>query len=242
MAAGQADARLPHRLQADPDLQRLPSRPLSQPNVDAVADGIAEVGGNDGRHRRRHRHAVDTIIFGTGSMSPTPVADRITGAAARTSRTAGPRDEGLPRHHRGRLPEPVPPRSGPNTGLGHNSQVFMIESQIAYVADAIAAADKAGAAALAPTRGPPRTGSTRNCRMTCRPRCGTPAVSTVVSRRARRQPVAVVGAGVRVLDGDQGVQAIKENSFPESGSALPPSQATRQTHDVVQPLDDAPQG
>ncbi len=41
---------------------------------------------------------------------------------------------------------------GPNTGLGHNSVVFMIESQIGYVADAIAAADKAGAAALAPTR------------------------------------------------------------------------------------------
>ena len=41
---------------------------------------------------------------------------------------------------------------GPNTGLGHNSVVFMIESQIRYVADAIAAVDKAGAQALAPTR------------------------------------------------------------------------------------------
>jgi cation diffusion facilitator CzcD-associated flavoprotein CzcO len=41
---------------------------------------------------------------------------------------------------------------GPNTGLGHNSVVFMIESQIHYVADAIAACDKRGAQALAPTR------------------------------------------------------------------------------------------
>lgn len=41
---------------------------------------------------------------------------------------------------------------GPNTGLGHNSVVFMIESQIRYVAAAIAAADDAGASALAPTR------------------------------------------------------------------------------------------
>ena len=32
---------------------------------------------------------------------------------------------------------------GPNTGLGHNSVVFMIESQIRYVAQAIAAVDKA---------------------------------------------------------------------------------------------------
>ncbi|HKP41974.1 MAG TPA: 4-hydroxyacetophenone monooxygenase, partial [Mycobacterium sp.] len=41
---------------------------------------------------------------------------------------------------------------GPNTALGHNSVVFMIESQIRYVADAIATADKYGAQALAPTR------------------------------------------------------------------------------------------
>ena len=41
---------------------------------------------------------------------------------------------------------------GPNTALGHNSVVFMIESQIRYAAKAIAAVDKRGAAALAPTR------------------------------------------------------------------------------------------
>jgi len=41
---------------------------------------------------------------------------------------------------------------GPNTGLGHNSVVFMIESQIRYVADAIKNCDKLGAQALAPTR------------------------------------------------------------------------------------------
>jgi cation diffusion facilitator CzcD-associated flavoprotein CzcO len=41
---------------------------------------------------------------------------------------------------------------GPNTGQGHNSVVFMIESQIGYVAQAISAVDKAGVQALAPTR------------------------------------------------------------------------------------------
>jgi hypothetical protein len=41
---------------------------------------------------------------------------------------------------------------GPNTGLGHNSVVFMIESEIHYVADAIAKCDRLGAQALAPTR------------------------------------------------------------------------------------------
>jgi cation diffusion facilitator CzcD-associated flavoprotein CzcO len=37
---------------------------------------------------------------------------------------------------------------GPNTGLGHNSVVFMIESQIRYVSQAMALADREGAAAL----------------------------------------------------------------------------------------------
>jgi cation diffusion facilitator CzcD-associated flavoprotein CzcO len=41
---------------------------------------------------------------------------------------------------------------GPNTGLGHNSVVFMIESQIHYVGQAIATCDRLGAQALAPTR------------------------------------------------------------------------------------------
>jgi cation diffusion facilitator CzcD-associated flavoprotein CzcO len=41
---------------------------------------------------------------------------------------------------------------GPNTGLAHNSQVFMIESQIHYVAEAIGAANQLHAQALAPTR------------------------------------------------------------------------------------------
>ena len=36
---------------------------------------------------------------------------------------------------------------GPNTGLGHNSIVFMIESQLAYVMDALRTMDARGAAA-----------------------------------------------------------------------------------------------
>ena len=41
---------------------------------------------------------------------------------------------------------------GPNTALGHNSVVLMIESQIDYVAQAIAAVDKRKARALTPKR------------------------------------------------------------------------------------------
>jgi hypothetical protein len=38
---------------------------------------------------------------------------------------------------------------GPNTGLGHSSMVFMLESQLAYVLDALRAMDAAGIDAVA---------------------------------------------------------------------------------------------
>ncbi len=41
---------------------------------------------------------------------------------------------------------------GPNTGLGHNSIIFMIESQIRYAADAIIATAAQGASGLVPSR------------------------------------------------------------------------------------------
>ena len=65
---------------------------------------------------------------------------------------------------------------GPNTALGHNSVVFMIESQIRYVAEAIAAADECGAQALAPTRAA-QDASTTSCSTISPTRCGTPAVA-----------------------------------------------------------------
>ena len=37
---------------------------------------------------------------------------------------------------------------GPNTGLGHNSVVFMIESQIRYISDALKLVDRTGSAAI----------------------------------------------------------------------------------------------
>jgi len=39
--------------------------------------------------------------------------------------------------------------TGPNTGLGHNSQVFMIEAQIRYVTGAVTYARRRGAVQVA---------------------------------------------------------------------------------------------
>ncbi|MEZ0366534.1 flavin-containing monooxygenase [Mycobacterium sp. pUA109] len=99
-------------------------------------------------------HPVDVIVYATGFH----VTDSYTYVDVK-----GPRGEDLVDRwnregvaaHRGVAVADMPNLFfllGPNTGLGHTSVVFMIESQIHYVAEAIAAADKAGAQALAPTR------------------------------------------------------------------------------------------
>ena len=41
--------------------------------------------------------------------------------------------------------------SGPNTGLGHSSMVFIIESQVAYAVDALRKMRAAGVASVEPT-------------------------------------------------------------------------------------------
>ena len=97
---------------------------------------------------------------------------------------------------------------GPNTGLGHNSVVFMIESQIRYVAAAIAAADKAGAQALAPTRAAQDRFNDELQDDLSDHGVEHRRLPQLVSRRTRRQPLAVVGLGLGVLAGDPEFQAV----------------------------------
>jgi cation diffusion facilitator CzcD-associated flavoprotein CzcO len=114
----------------------LPS--LAQPNVEVVAAGLAEVRERSVVAADGSEHEVDTIIFGTGfHVTDVPVADRITGrgGVALKERWAG----GM-KAYKGTAVTGFPNLFllvGPNTGLGHSSQVFMIESQVAYVVDAV---------------------------------------------------------------------------------------------------------
>ena len=103
---------------------------------------------------------------------------------------------------------------GPNTALGHNSVVFMIESQIRYVAQAIAAVDKSGARALAPT--PRRAGRVQR-RIAGRPRqdgVEHRRLPELVPGRARRQPHAVERHDLAVLAGDPPVQDARSTRSP----------------------------
>jgi cation diffusion facilitator CzcD-associated flavoprotein CzcO len=111
---------------------------LGRENVELVADGIAEVREHsivtaDGTERE-----VDAIVFGTGfNVVDMPVARHVRG---RGGATLDDRWQGSPRAYLGTAVAGFPNffmLLGPNTGLGHSSMVYMIESQVAYVAGAL---------------------------------------------------------------------------------------------------------
>ena len=119
---------------------------LMQPNVELITEGVREIRSNsivaaDGTERE-----VDTIIFGTGfHVTDIPIAQRVRG---REGRTLDETWDGSPSAYKGAAVAGFPNLFflvGPNTGLGHNSIVFMIESQINYVAGALAAMRRRGA-------------------------------------------------------------------------------------------------
>ncbi len=122
---------------------------LAQPNVEVVASGLAEVRphsvvAEDGAERE-----VDTIIFGTGfHVTDVPIANRIEG---RTGETLSEVWRGSMQAYKGTTVAGFPNLFflvGPNTGLGHTSIVFMIESQIEYVLGALGTMRRHGAPTL----------------------------------------------------------------------------------------------
>jgi cation diffusion facilitator CzcD-associated flavoprotein CzcO len=122
---------------------------LSEPNVEVVCDGIEEIHGRtivaaDGSERE-----VDTIIFGTGfHVLDMPLAEQVRDG---DGRTLADHWQGSPQAHRGTTVAGFPNfffLLGPNTGLGHNSVVYMAEAQVGYIAQALEHAGHADAAVL----------------------------------------------------------------------------------------------
>jgi cyclohexanone monooxygenase len=112
---------------------------LTRPNVEVITDGIREVRRNsivtsDGKERE-----VDAIVLGTGfdvehAMGPIMVRGRGGKSLLETA------DGGGLDAYKGCAVAGFPNFfmiTGPNTGLGHNSMIYMIESGVAYVMDAI---------------------------------------------------------------------------------------------------------
>lgn len=122
---------------------------LTRPNAELVTDGIAEVRphsivSTDGTERD-----VDAIIFGTGfHTTDLPIAGRIRGRLGHS--LAETWSDGM-QAYRGTTAHGFPNLFfviGPNTGLGHTSMVFMIESQVSYILDALRTMDDRGLASV----------------------------------------------------------------------------------------------
>jgi cation diffusion facilitator CzcD-associated flavoprotein CzcO len=122
---------------------------LVKPNVEVVTDRITEVRPHsivtaDGSERE-----VDTIIYGTGfHVTDVPIANSVSG---RDGRTLAEVWRGSMQAYKGTTVSGYPNLFflvGPNTGLGHTSIVFMIESQIAYVLDALRTLRTSGASTV----------------------------------------------------------------------------------------------
>ena len=125
---------------------------LQQPNVELVTEAVVEVRPKGVVTADGREHAVDTIVWGTGfTASQLPIGERLRG---REGRLLGDlwRERGMTAL-RGTTFAGFPNLFmlvGPNTGLGHTSIILMIESQIAYVIDALRAMDERGLASVEP--------------------------------------------------------------------------------------------
>ncbi|MHC8370624.1 flavin-containing monooxygenase [Pseudomonas sp. MDT1-85] len=122
---------------------------LAQANTRLVTSGIREVTAEgvitvDGQH-----HLLDALIFGTGFKARTPFpvgmiygrggTDIVDTWQQGSEAYKGTTVSGFPNLFL---------LMGPNTGLGHNSIVYMIESQIAYILGALRALHRPGVTSL----------------------------------------------------------------------------------------------
>ncbi|MFZ0041226.1 MAG: NAD(P)/FAD-dependent oxidoreductase [Solirubrobacteraceae bacterium] len=111
---------------------------LCQENVEVVTSGISEVTETGIIDAEGHHHEVDTIIFGTGfQVTDHPIGHRVHG---RDAQSLAEHWQGSPKAHLGMSVDGFPNMFmllGPNTGLGHNSVLLMIEAQIAYLRQAL---------------------------------------------------------------------------------------------------------
>jgi cation diffusion facilitator CzcD-associated flavoprotein CzcO len=124
---------------------------LAQPNVEVVTDAIEHIEGRTIVTRAGERREVDTIILGTGfHVTDPPSAALVRGRDGRTLFDRAVQ-EGAVQSYLGATFAGFPnlfKLIGPNTGLGHSSMIYMIESQIAYVLDALRVMDERAIASV----------------------------------------------------------------------------------------------
>ncbi|WP_067720167.1 flavin-containing monooxygenase [Nocardia yamanashiensis] len=117
---------------------------LGRDNVELVTDGIQEIKAGSIVTKDGTEREIDAIIVATGfHVTDSPAYDTVSGKDGRT--LAEVFDAIGQQGYKGSAIHNYPNlffMLGPNVGLGHTSMVYMIESQINYIADAVAQFDK----------------------------------------------------------------------------------------------------
>lgn len=120
---------------------------LSRPDVELVPHAVDRVTTDGVIDATGRHHPADVLIFGTGfAVTTHPMFDTIVGLDG-SSLGARWRSDGMSAHL-GTEVSGFPNLfvvTGPNTGVGHTSMVFMMEAQFAYILDALDTMDRLGA-------------------------------------------------------------------------------------------------
>ena len=125
---------------------------LCRPNVEVVTDSIVSVTEDGIVDAAGVHHEVDTIIFGTGfRVTDPPIADRVRGRGGLSLADSW---QGSMKAYLGIAINGFPNMVmllGPNTGLGHNSVLLMIEAQLGYLRKLLGHRASHGLATVEPT-------------------------------------------------------------------------------------------
>jgi cation diffusion facilitator CzcD-associated flavoprotein CzcO len=118
---------------------------LQQPNVELITDSIRAITPRGVRTADGSERELDTLILATGfHVTDMPIAGWVRGRGGLRLEECW---QGSPQAYLGTTVAGAPNLFmlvGPNTGLGHNSLVFMIESQLRYMIDCIRYLDRTG--------------------------------------------------------------------------------------------------
>ena len=111
---------------------------VERDNVEVVVDAIERITAQGVRTRDGRLHELDVLILATGFMvTDNPICAKVHGADGSVLADAF---RGATAHYKGTTFPTFPNLfmlGGPNTGLGHTSVIFMIESQLNYVVAAL---------------------------------------------------------------------------------------------------------
>ena len=111
---------------------------LTQPNVEVIAQGVREIKAHSVVDADGTEREVDVIIWGTGFHAADPVPRGVFFGRNGVDILDAWKDGA--EAYKGTTMSGFPNLFfivGPNTGLGHSSMVFMIESQVRYISEAL---------------------------------------------------------------------------------------------------------